>query len=58
MAKEKSKKSKKAPKTEKITVTDVSQPSNEELAKRINALGTRIDNLVTAISKAKKVKGI
>lgn len=46
------------PKVEKITVTDISQPSNAELSLKIALIETRLSALVDAISKSKSVKGI
>lgn len=54
----KNKKTPKEPKTEKITVTDISQPSNAELSLEIAALNERIDRIVVAHGKAKSLKGM
>ena len=48
----------KEPKVERITVTDISQPSNAELSVRLAVVEIRLSALVEAISKSKSVKGI
>lgn len=57
MAKKK-KKDKIAIPTEKITVKDISQPSNAELSLRIAVIETRLSALVDALKSSKSLKGI
>ena len=48
----------KKPKVEKITVTDISQPTPAELALRISVIEGRIDALISRLKSSKGLKGI